>query len=245
VVGFRSPISVASLVAIAFSCKAKTEAPGAGQAAPHATDTASTQAFAPTPAAAGSAASNDPALAFTTSSADVTGLLAAVAKYDAGVAPRVSAAGDRASFRRVKMDDAELVRIVASIPELSGLGAELRFFTAGDANAISQKAREDTTNVTFSPQPLLWSPDASVDILALTGRGKHGSFILALYPPAEATGPYKLASFLVFSADLSPVVLAYRATTRRELFWTTCWGCPGEQGGISFREDRHVVIVQH
>jgi hypothetical protein len=141
------------------------------------------------------------------------------------------------------MDDAELARIVASIPELARLGTEVRFFTAGDANAVAQKGKDDAAGITFSAQPVFWSPEPSVDVLALTGRAKNMSFVLALYP--QEGGSYRLASFMLFAGDVSPVVLAYRADRKRDLFWTSCWNCPGDQGGVSFRDDRRVVIVQH
>jgi hypothetical protein len=45
--------------------------------------------------------------------------------------------------------------------------------------------------------------------------------------------------------DLSPVALAYETSHRKELHWTSCWGCPGEQGAVSYRPEEHrVVIVQ-
>jgi hypothetical protein len=44
--------------------------------------------------------------------------------------------------------------------------------------------------------------------------------------------------------DVAPVALAYNPGKRRELQWSTCWGCSGESGGVSFREDRRIVIVQ-
>lgn len=184
------------------------------------------------------------ALPVSTSSSDVTGLLSAVASYDAGTAPASLDASDgKAAFRKTKMDDAELVRIVQQIPELSRLGSDLRFFATGDANAIAGRAKDDANGVTFSAQPVFWSPEPAVDVLVLTGRGKNASFVLALYP--QEGGTYRLASFFLFAGDVAPVVLAYRPERRRELFWTTCWNCSGDQGGVSFRDDRRVVIVQH
>ncbi len=204
-------------------------------------------ASTPPPAVAapsGTAPSAPTALAVSTSSSDVTGLLAGVASYDAGSAPASTDASDgKAAFRKTKMEDAELVRIVQQIPELSRLGSELRFFATGDANAIAGRAKDDANGITFSAQPVYWSPEPSVDVLVLTGRGKNASFVLALYP--QEGGAYRLASFLLFAGEVAPVVLAYRAERRRELFWTTCWNCSGDQGGVSFRDDRRVVIVQH
>jgi hypothetical protein len=222
------------------ACQRSSSGPVDG-AAPPATAASSTSASVPPP---GTAPPAPTALPVSTSSSEVTGLLAAVASYDAGTAPASLDASDgKAVFRKTKMDDAELVRIVQQIPELSRLGSELRFFATGDANAIAGRAKDDANGITFSAQPVYWSPEPSVDVLVLTGRGKNASFVLALYP--QEGGSFRLASFFLFAGDVAPVVLAYRPERRRELFWTTCWNCSGDQGGISFRDDRRVVIVQH
>ena len=33
-------------------------------------------------------------------------------------------------------------------------------------------------------------------------------------------------------------------TSQRELLWSTCWGCGGEGGAITFRDDATIVITQ-
>jgi hypothetical protein len=43
--------------------------------------------------------------------------------------------------------------------------------------------------------------------------------------------------------EMAPVALAYRKN-EPDLWWTTCWQCPGETGHVSLRDDGHVVIVQ-
>jgi hypothetical protein len=69
------------------------------------------------------------------------------------------------------------------------------------------------------------------------------SFVIALWPLGG--GKYSFASSFLMLHDLSPVALAYDPTHRKELRWTSCWGCPGEQGLVSYRaEERRVVIVQ-
>ena len=154
----------------------------------------------------------------------------------------------KTTTRRVKMDDAELGRIVGSLPSLLALvGSDVRFFSAGEAGEIARKAkereREPVDGVIFTAAPVLWNPEGTQDYLVLTGRSKHSAFIAALklVPPTS----YELVSSFVFQRETTPVVLAYKTGSRRELFWTTCWGCPGDQGGVSIRDDHHVVIVQH
>lgn len=148
-------------------------------------------------------------------------------------------------FRKTRLDASELAAIVAGAPELAGrpgFGAELRLFDPADATSVVGRTQAPHVGMVFSTQPLLWSPDPGVEVLVVTGRSKTASFVLALFP--LPSGKYKIASYFVMLGDVAPVALAYNPGRRRELQWTTCWGCSGETGGVSFREDRRIVIVQ-
>jgi len=146
-------------------------------------------------------------------------------------------------FRKTKLEAKELADIVAGAPELAKLGADVRLFDPADANAVTGRTQAPREGMTFTTQPLLWSPDVGIEVLVVTGRSKSASFVLALYPLAN--GKYKTASYFVMLGDVAPVALAYNPGKRRELQWTTCWGCSGEGGGVSFRDDRRIVIVQY
>ena len=66
---------------------------------------------------------------------------------------------------------------------------------------------------------------------------------MALAPKPE--GGFALASSFIMLNDLSPVTLVWDGKTRRDLKWTSCWGCNGEDGLVSWRVDeKRVVIVQ-
>jgi hypothetical protein len=230
-----------AIFCLVFACKTAGQA-DAGVASP-AEATAVDAGKAPPPAISTAAG---PSSASSLQS-ETTQWLAAIAGYDAGTAVL---SGDKAAppFRKqTQIDEAELGRIVGAVPELARLGQELRLFTQGDALQISKKGREEPNGVVFSEKPILWAPEAGAEVLVLTGRSKSTGFVIALYPVHHegAADTYRLASFLIMPGDLSPVVLAYRPERRRELFWTGCWDCSAEQGGVSYREDRRVVIVQH
>ena len=135
-----------------------------------------------------------------------------------------------------------LCRATADAPELAKLGADVRLFDPADANAVTGRTQAPREGLTFVTQPILWSPDPGVEVLVVTGRSKTASFVLALFP--LPSGKYKTASYFVMLGDVAPVALAYNPSKRRELQWTTCWGCSGETGAVSFREDRRIVIVQ-
>lgn len=145
-------------------------------------------------------------------------------------------------FRKTKLDAKELAEIVANAPELGKFGPEVRLFDPADASAVVGRTQAPHDGLTFTTQPILWSPDPGVEVLVVTGRSKTASFVLALYP--LPSGKYKTASYFLMLGDVAPVALVYNPAKRRELQWSTCWGCSGETGGVSFREDRRIVIVQ-
>jgi hypothetical protein len=64
-------------------------------------------------------------------------------------------------------------------------------------------------------------------------------------PTSQGGGDYRLASALLLLGETAPVALAYQADYPRDLYWSSCWGCLGEQGSVKLREDHKVVIVQH
>ncbi len=146
-------------------------------------------------------------------------------------------------FRHVKIEPAQLAKILAGFPETKRIGENVRYFTEGDIRAIQNRSSVPHDNVTFSTQPIVWSPEGDIEIVVATGRGKSSSFIVALLPKPE--GGFTLASSFIMQNDLSPVSLVWDSKSRRDLKWTSCWGCNGEDGLVSWRVDeKRVVIVQ-
>jgi formylglycine-generating enzyme required for sulfatase activity len=161
----------------------------------------------------------------------------------AATSTQIAAIELKAGFRKTKLEAPDIARIFATIPELSRVGTDIRLFEQGDINGVVAKTNAARETVTFTGSPMLWEPEAGLELLVVTGHGKNMGFIVALYPLPD--DKYKIASSFLLLGDLSPVVLAYDAHNRKELFWTQCWGCAGEQGSVAVRDDHHVVIVQH
>ena len=159
-------------------------------------------------------------------------------------APRFGDGGEaRPGFRKTSIEPAQLAKIFAQVPELARIGSELRYFTAGDVSQMYARSGASHEGITFTTSPILWSPESSTELLVATGRGKNMSFVVALWTLPDEK--YGFASSFLMLNDLSPVALAYDHTHRKELRWTSCWGCNGEQGFVSYRaEERRVVIVQ-
>ncbi len=146
------------------------------------------------------------------------------------------------AFRSFKMDDAELGALIAKTPELARIGEGVRFLTAETASQAYARSDTSREGIKFTSAPILWSPERGVELVVLTGRSNRHSFVLAFYPLPG--GGFRLASSMLFLRDVSPMVLAYRASSRRELSWTSFWGSRTDEGYVSWRDDKRVVIVQ-
>ncbi len=146
------------------------------------------------------------------------------------------------AFRKPKLEGAELVKVLNTFPAFARLEG-VRGSVEGEVTDVQKRSGAGHDGITFAWQPVLWSPETGVEVVVATGHSKATSFIVALYPLPNDT--YRLASFFMFLSDLSSVVLAYRPDNRKELLWSSCWGCAGEQGAVSVRDDHHLVIVQH
>jgi hypothetical protein len=143
-------------------------------------------------------------------------------------------------FRKTTLALDELARLVTAAPELARVGTELAFFDPTDGSYIV-RSTADRQGISFSSQPILWSPEPGRQVLVVAARGKAVSFVAAWWLLPD--GSYRLASTFVMMGEIAPVALAYKPT-ERNLWWTSCWQCPGETGHLSVRDDHHVVIVQ-
>ena len=115
-----------------------------------------------------------------------------------------------------------------------------RLLRPADGSYIA-RSTADRQGISFTSQPVLWSPEPGQQVLVVAARGKAASFVAAWW--LLPGGGYRLASTFVMMGEIAPVALAYKPT-ERSLWWTSCWQCPGETGHVSVREDHHVVIVQ-
>jgi hypothetical protein len=145
-------------------------------------------------------------------------------------------------FVKTRMEAPELGKILGAQPELGRIGSEIHSFE-GEVAGVATRSHASSEGIVFTGSPLLWNPEAGMELLVATGRTKHLSFIVALYPLPD--GKYRTASYLLLLGDVAPIALAYDPHRRKELLWTSCFGCLGEQGSITIREDHRVVIVQH
>ncbi len=143
-------------------------------------------------------------------------------------------------YRKAKVDNAQLAKIFAGIPELARVSADPQLFDPNEG-AYLVRSEAPHAGISFTTTPLLYTPEQGMEMLVVTGHSKSTSFIVALW--TLPNDEYRLASSFLMLHDNLPVALAYSEKGKR-LWWTSCWNCPGEQGHLRITDDRRVVIVQ-
>jgi formylglycine-generating enzyme required for sulfatase activity len=160
-------------------------------------------------------------------------------RTDAAIAP----IGTLPAFRKTNLEASDLVKIFAQVPELSRISENVRLYSDADVKTILARSSSDGDGIVFATSPIVWSPEPGVELLVATGRAKKTGFVVALHPLPH--DKYRFASSFLLLNEPLPVALAYEPSRRKELRWTTCWNCAGEQGGVGLRDDGRTVIVQY
>ena len=148
------------------------------------------------------------------------------------------------TFRRARIDAAQLEKLLALHEPTRALAKDVKFFREPDAaNTVVERGPGDKKGFSFTVAPLIWNPVAGAEFLLVSGRsGDRDSFVLAFHVLSDKE--FKLASSFVMKAEPGPVAFAYSGYIRPRLHFSTCWGCPGETGKILYRDPDSVIIVQ-
>lgn len=148
------------------------------------------------------------------------------------------------AYQKVAITPAQLSAILKEHPTTAPLADSPQFFKEPDAaDAVVEKGGNDRKGLTFSVSPVLWNPSVGVQMLLLVGHSaKDTSYVLAYNVIAENS--YTLAASFIMKNEQGPVALAFDDSIRTRLFFSTCWGCPGETGKILFREPESAAILQ-
>ena len=150
------------------------------------------------------------------------------------------------TFRKTSLSPVALSAIFAQIPELSRLRNAPHPFRDSEIALVTEKgpekAKSPPDGVTLTVDPIVWSPVAGAQLLVVTGKSKGGAFVVALHILPDQK--FRLASSMIFANEQGPIVLAYQGNLKKEILWSMCWGCAGEGGAVTYRDDHRVVIVQ-
>jgi hypothetical protein len=146
--------------------------------------------------------------------------------------------------RKIQIDPAAITDVLAAVPELSAIKPPVRLFSEPDdtSTVLRRGNGADLEGFTLTTSPLVWNPAPGEEVLLVLGRTNKDSFIAALY--RLPGGRYRIASSLVMRNDTGPFALAYHPEVRERIIWSSCWKCRGEEGTISLRDGRRIIIVQ-
>ena len=145
-------------------------------------------------------------------------------------------------FRPADIDPPHLARILTGAPELARIAGPIRFFDVAEITKRRDGGSGLRAGLTLTASPILWSPSAGMELLVATGRSATSSFVVAFWRVADDA--YRLAASLLFDEDEAPVALVYDPSQRKDLRWTSCLGCNGEEGNVVLRSDHTIAIVQ-
>jgi len=146
--------------------------------------------------------------------------------------------------RKAQIDPVQVAGIFEGFAALSAIRAPVRFFSEPDdtATVLRRGGGADLEGFTLTTSPLVWNPAPGDEVLVVLGKTSKDSFLVALY--RLPGGRYRIASSLVMLGDTGPFALGYRQEVRERIIWSSCWKCRGEEGTISLRDGKRIIIVQ-
>lgn len=151
---------------------------------------------------------------------------------------------EAAPFEPATLGAGELARIIRAVPQLASLSGDPKFFD--EAAAVRElESRVDGGKIDgykLTTAPLAWRPALGEELVVVAVQVGVDSLVAAFHRLPDDR--LRVASTLVLRKDAGPVVLAYDRSAPRRLEWSTCWGCRGESGRVTYRDDRRVVITQ-
>lgn len=152
--------------------------------------------------------------------------------------------GVRRQFSDLELSDERWRTILASVEEVARFAED--FTAAGESDAVRALARGgagvDEMHWELAASAFAWSPSVGEEVWVVWGASGDANVLIALYPlPGDRFA--HAASFVVREEESSFAVLRDPAT-RRELLWSTCWSCGGENGAVRFDDEARLRIVQ-
>lgn len=147
-------------------------------------------------------------------------------------------------YTKRPMDGKAIAELLRKHPKTEKLAEDLSVFGEPEAiNTVMDRGDGNTQGFLFTTSPLVWRPDTGVEFLVLAAKsGKETSFVLVYH--VVTNDDLELASSFVMHGEKGPVILAYSPSIRPRLHFSSCWGCPGENGKILFRDPDSAVVLQ-
>jgi hypothetical protein len=151
----------------------------------------------------------------------------------------------RAPFVDRAMDRDAQRAVLAAMPEVARFAPSFRPFDAADVDrALGRggRTRDGLGGWALMAGVLEWWPEQGERVWVLAGTSGDHAVLVAAYPMPDGT--YRHAASFVLEGEPVPIAVAWGTTSQRELLWSSCWGCGGEGGAVTFKDDATVVITQ-
>ena len=151
---------------------------------------------------------------------------------------------ERRRFRIERVPEERLRSIVQTVAELAEKTAEIHLFNDSEVDSVLERGGHDRAGLEawrFVTDVIVWSPIHGEEAWVFAATSRGSSFIAVLHPLPDGTFVHG-ASF-IFDAEPTSIALAY-SPGQRDILWSTCWGCRGENGAVTLRDDGQIVIVQ-
>jgi formylglycine-generating enzyme required for sulfatase activity len=159
--------------------------------------------------------------------------------------PYPTVARARSMFQDRAMETVEARRILASVPEVARFAARFSPYDADDVDRALGRgglSREALGGWALMAGVLVWAPADGEQAWVFAGTSGPDSLIAVLYPMPDGT--FVHAASFILENEATSIAIAYGVTAPRELLWSTCWGCGGEGGAVTLKDDATIVITQ-
>lgn len=165
-----------------------------------------------------------------------------------GPAPELSYPAEPTApvFEDVPVDEARLREALAGVPELAAYASGFRLFRDSERAELITRAANSTPPFIVAQNRVVrtvlkWTPVPGETVWVVAGRSGNTSLVAVLHPLGDGT--FAHAASLVLPGDPSTIVVSMREPEARELGFSTCFGCGGEDGEIKLRDDGRFVVV--
>lgn len=147
----------------------------------------------------------------------------------------------RQRFRKLTPTTDEVRAWMRSVPELERFADAFVPFDEEQMQRAVDRGEEGLRGWELTGGAFAWSPGDGEEARILAGQTGTHSLIALLYVLPDGTLQH--ASSFVLQNENVPIAVAFTPPSNDELLWSACWGCLGEGGSISRREDNTLAIL--
>lgn len=148
---------------------------------------------------------------------------------------------NRARFRKLTPSTDEVRQWLSEVPELERFAEGFVPFDEETMQRAVDRGQEGLRGWELTGGVIAWSPGPGEQARVIAGRTGTDSLVAVLYVLPD--GSLQHASSFVLQGENVPIAVAFTPPSHEELLWSACWGCLGEGGTITRREDNTLAIL--